>query len=263
MAGNHIINRIKQQVESNENSFQCMVLGATGTGKSFTALRFCEVLDRTFCTDRIVFTPQDFLKLVKDLKPGQAILCDEIGSWLSGRDWMTTLNKLMSIVLETYRFKRLIVFWTVPHQRMVDINLRGLCHATIETIAVSRKENTCEVKLKYRKVNPITGNIYERFPVIRNDGGVYKTLTRIKVNRPSKWLEYSYLKKKEEHMEKVYEEMNETLENGGKKPVEERKNNYSCKCGHEGHTESLSKVMTCGGCGSKIKNPNYMPPPLS
>ena len=248
-----VIERIKKRVLHEQNSFQCMVLGATGTGKSFAALRFCEILDPTFNVERVVFTPEDFMELVGRLEAGQAILCDEIGSWLSGRDWQTVINKLMGIVLETYRFKRLIVFWTVPHQRMVDINLRGLCHATIETIAIDRSTNKSMIKFKYRTTNPMTGAIYERFPVTRGERGKL-ILRKIFVNRPSSYLEEAYLKKKEEHMEVVYEDIKRNIQehNGSQEETQKEKNAF-CECGNAWHYSGKYKYATCPSCRTKVK----------
>jgi hypothetical protein len=219
-----IISRIKNQMHIQENSFQAMVLGTTGSGKSLTAIKFCKEIDPTFSVKRIVLEPEDFVDLINaDIQPGSAILCDEIGSWLSAREWYSLQNKLMSIVLETYRFKRLAVFWTVPNVRMVDVNLRDLCHAIIETVQVDRKNNICQCKFKYRTANPLTGKSYYKFPVTRNDDGDPVTLTRINVHRPNHVLEERYYRKKEKHLNKVYENIGRTLKRLKYRPRSQKK----------------------------------------
>lgn len=206
-----IIGRMKNRIHNELNSQQLMIIGMTGTGKSTTGLEFCCIMDPEFEKNpekRIVFTPEKFLELVNsDLPAGSAILCDEIGSWLSSRDWYSIQNKLMSIVLETYRFKQLFVIWTVPNIRMIDVNLRDLCHATIETLAIDRKNNVCKCKFKYRQVNPMTGKSYDKFPVIRNKKNELVTVTRINVHRPPKRVEDIYLDMKRKHLNKVYKEI--------------------------------------------------------
>lgn len=207
-----IISRIRNELRIGDNSFQAMVLGITGSGKSSSAMAFCKAIDPKFDIDRIVFEPEDFLALVNSNLPyGSAILCDEIGAWLSSRDWYSLQNKLMSIVLETYRYKRLCVFWTVPNVRMVDVNLRDLCHAILETVAIDRKRNICQCKFKYHQINPITGKSYDKFPVIRNKKGEPVTLTRINVHRIHKELEDKYLEKKKKHLDTVYRDIEEQL----------------------------------------------------
>jgi hypothetical protein len=201
-----------------ENSWQGMYLGAPGTGKSLSAgSTLLAISPKQMDVDHVVFKAKPFLKLVKHAKPGTPILCDEIGSWLSSRDWMTLQNKLMSIVLETYRYKRLAVIWTVPHMRMVDLNLRDLCHAIGETVAINREHQYCEMKFKYRTVNPMTGKGYEKFPVI-NQGGTMRTVTRVRVARPPKSFEIPYEKKKRKHLETVYDNILNEIDRIEKNP---------------------------------------------
>lgn len=219
-----IIARIRNKLHIEGNSFQGMVLGTTGSGKSLTSIEFCKLIDPDFDINRIVFTPEDFLELINsNLPPGSAILCDEIGSWLSSRDWYSLQNKLMSIVLETYRYKRLCVFWTVPNVRMVDVNLRDLCHAIIETVKIDRKNNVCKIKFKYRQVNPVTGKSYDKFPVIRNSKGEPITVTRCNVHRPPRDLEEKYERKKLKHLDTIYKDIQATLKR--MKPGARRKSN--------------------------------------
>ena len=227
-----------------EDSWQAMIIGQTGTGKSLTAIKLCQMIDPTFNIDRIVLKPQDFLKLINtDLPPGAAILADEIGSWMSGRDWMTTQNKLMSLVLETYRFRRLAVLWTVPTMRMVDINLRSLCHVIIETVAIDRTNEQCEIKFKYHSVNPQSGKIYDKFPVINNS-----VITRIKVKRPDAYIENQYIKKKSEHMAEMYKDVEDKLNS----KIGNTENEYTHECNKCGHKIfSRKPIPQCSSCGSR------------
>jgi len=242
-----IIQRIKNQLLKDENSWQAMVIGKTGSGKSLTAIKFCRLIDSSFDIDRIVFKPEHFLALLNsNLPKGSAILCDEIGSWMSSRDWMTVQNKLMSLVLETYRFQRLAVLWTLPTMRMVDINLRDLCHAIIETVTIDRQRQMCEIKFKSREVNPITGKHYEKFPVIRNRRGEYVTLTRFDVKRPDEEIEREYIMKKETHMKELYKDIEYTLKKLEKRGKKNGKNVVCNVCGNEWKTTTVNPRCKCG-----------------
>lgn len=208
-----IIDRIKHRISKRDNSWQNLILGMPGTGKSTAGLEMCLKVDPSFTVKRVIFTPEDFMKLINDpeVKPGSAILADEVGSWMAARDWYSMQNKLMSIVLETYRYKRLAVFWTVPLSRMADNNLQDLCHSTTETLSIDYEKQQCICKYKYREANPITGKVYYKFPVTRNKNGDYITLTRIRINRPPRDLEDAYKEKKKKHMEKQYKEYEQAL----------------------------------------------------
>ena len=61
-----------------------IVTGATGSGKSWFALKLASDLDPTFNVERVVYNTEAFLKLLVEgdskgkLKPGCAIVFDEV-----------------------------------------------------------------------------------------------------------------------------------------------------------------------------------------
>lgn len=258
MTNSKVIQRIKQRLHAEENSFQALVLGATGTGKSFAGMRICEAIDPTFNIDRVVFTAEDFVELLNsDLPVGCCVLCDEVGLFMGNREWNTLQNKLMSMVLQTYRFRRLCVVWTLPTLRMVDINLRDLTHAIVETLSVDRENNLCKVKFKYREVNPMSGKAYDKFPRIRNLKGDKITLSTINVCRPSPKIEKAYLKKKASHMEGIYKQIEIDLKARKavlKKPKGRR---VTCnKCKYTWHYTGNYEKPTCPSCHSNLTRNN-------
>lgn len=254
--GSRIIKRIQKRINEEENSFQVLLLGETGSGKSLSALEVCTQIDPTFGVDRVVFTPQDFLKLLNTgIQKGSTILADEIGMWLGSREWNTIQNRLMSLVLQTYRYRQLCVIWTLPHSRMADINLRNLCHAIIETVKIDRTNQQVICKFKYRTVNPLSGKAYDKFYRKRETNGDKRTLTRIRINRPKKKLEDEYMKKKAEHMNNVYNNIERDINNmisksvakEGKKNVEGKKAHCN-NCNYDWITKSISKHPCCPLC---------------
>ena len=104
-------------------------MGKVGSGKSIgVGLSLASIMDKKFNIARVVFTPDDFMKCVRsDMPYGSFILADEIGSWMPARDYMTLANKLLSLVLQTFRYKRIGVIWTIPQNRQADINEVQVC----------------------------------------------------------------------------------------------------------------------------------------
>ena len=222
-----IVKRIHQQIFSRENSFQNLVMGMTGTGKSLSGITFATAINpKNFTVKRnVILDPKSFLKFINsEPEPGTPIIGDEIGKWFSARDWYSFQNKVMSIVLETNRFMRIAAFWTVPNMRMVDVTLRDLCHATTETLGINYKMQRCIAKFKYRQVNPMTGKGYDKFPRIKNKKGETITIDRIRIQRPPTELENQYLEKKERMLKNYYVEIEKFLEKGMKIVKKKTKN---------------------------------------
>src|SRR5437870_4384364 len=106
-----ITDYIRNRIRNNKN-FLCAVLGPTGSGKTYTALRIAEEIDPSFGSSRIVFNPVDFMKILKGLPSGSVIVFDEAGVGMSAQEWQKKANKIFNYVLQTFRFRNIIVFFT-------------------------------------------------------------------------------------------------------------------------------------------------------
>ncbi len=250
-----ILQRIHENIYSEERNYLCIFMGKTGSGKSLSAITFALRNDKTFNLDRIVFNEDDFMTLIKkDLPHGSFILADEIGSWLPAREYMTITNRLLSYVIQTFRYKRLGIIWTVPLNRQVDLTLRSMADATIETVKIHRKTQEVECKYKNVDVNPMTGKVYHRFPVITKKEGDPRTLTKLFISRPEQKIEQAYLKKKERHMADFYESIHAKLRMVQKKEgFKKAKPNAKCeRCGHEWPYNGKLVTARCPSCTAVV-----------
>lgn len=91
-----------------------IVDGAEGSGKSVFAQQLAAKVDPSFTIDRIVFTPQDFIKAIKNGKRGQAIVFDEAFTGMSSRTALSKMNNLILRLMMEMRQKNLIVFIVMP-----------------------------------------------------------------------------------------------------------------------------------------------------
>src|SRR2546428_4354673 len=82
------------------------LIGSTGSGKSYTAMRLGQLIDSSFGVDRVVFTKEAFLDLVNaDLPRGSVLVWDEAGLRLPPRGWECVMNRAVGYILLTLRFK--------------------------------------------------------------------------------------------------------------------------------------------------------------
>jgi len=92
-----------------------LVDGVEGSGKSGFAITCAYYLDRTFNHERIVFTPEQFIKAVDNSKPGQAIVWDEFVLGGLSDDALKQIQTTIIKKMVTIRKKRLYIFLVIPY----------------------------------------------------------------------------------------------------------------------------------------------------
>jgi len=166
------IRYIKQRIQKNKN-FLCFIGGQTGSGKSWSALSICEMLDSDFSIERCVFSGKGLMQLVNSgsLKKGSCVLFDESGIELSNRNWQSTLNKMLNYLMQTFRHKCIILFFTSPYMDFLDSATRKLMHAQFEMVSIDQKEKKGILKPKLIQYNGDMGKYYYKYlRVVTLDG---------------------------------------------------------------------------------------------
>ena len=129
-----------------------LIVGEPGTGKSYAALRMAEVIDPKFGIDRVAFTTEEFLTILREgidqkkFEKGSAILYDEVGISHSNRNFYDSVNKALNFVFQGFRRENLIVFMTVPKMAFVDIQVRNLMNFLIVPKKIYQKERICKCR---------------------------------------------------------------------------------------------------------------------
>ena len=181
---------------SSKRNFLMGVTGETGVGKSFMALYLADKYDgnNDFNEDHIVFTAKEFLDCVKNLGDNCFIVVDEAGLMYSHRDFATNVNKLLSFVMQSFRYKFLNVIFTMPSLGFMDYVGRSLLHAVI--------------RVKDRGY----GRVYRVSKDTLGRRIFYKTIGELKVPLPEKRLIDLYEAKKDRIMSERYEAYRSELE---------------------------------------------------
>jgi len=121
------IDKIRNELIEHEQGKFILATGA-GSGKSMAMIRLAEKIDENFNIDRISIghlTP--FIKLLQQanegkLPHGSCILADEAGVFLPAREWHSAQNRILSLIFQVIRKYGLLVIFTVPAKRMIDIH---------------------------------------------------------------------------------------------------------------------------------------------
>lgn len=192
------IKYLNQRIRQNKN-WLCIITGQTGSGKSWSALSLAEMIDPEFNIDRCIFSGRDLMKLInsKKLKKGSVIIWDEAGVDLSNRDWQSLTNRILNFLLQTFRHKCFILFFTTPYMDFVDSNTRKLFHAEMRCISIDYNKKTTTLNPQLIQYNPRMQKFYYKYLKVIEKGGGLATIERLVVSKPSKELIDKYEAKKD------------------------------------------------------------------
>lgn len=239
----YIVKHIKSNLNQGRN-WCTLCVGRVGTGKSYSAMRFAEVLDPNFNVDRVVFKIEDLLEMVQKEKvpPGSVIVFDEGGIAISNRNhYMNKFNKAMAMLLQTWRHRNIMLFVTVPDISFVDAGIRKLFDASMESVEVIKTKRVVRVRWKFTQLNNQSGKLY--YKNAKLDG---KKLM-VEVKKPSLKLINAYEKKKKMFTTELYKNLQAEL---APEEKEEETNVRRCtECGSVGTFFAQRNVIRCRGCG--------------
>lgn len=206
------IDYVKQRVKQNKN-FLGIITGQTGSGKSYSALKFGESIDPDFNIDRVVFSPLEFMRIMKNgkLKPGSVIVFDEAGVGMSAQEWQSVQNKLINFVLQTFRHKNYVVLFTTPNFGFVASQSRKLFHCHMETVGIDHNNKVCRVKPLLIQINQRSGKMYYKYLRVKTDRGLIP-IKRVCFSMASPELIAAYEEKKTDYTRKLNQDILAQLE---------------------------------------------------
>jgi type II secretory ATPase GspE/PulE/Tfp pilus assembly ATPase PilB-like protein len=209
----------------------CIVVGQTGSGKSYSALSLLEGLylyrkgkppTPEYIVEHTKFKAIEFMTAMQSptLKKGEAWTWDEAGIDAGNSEHATIKNRIISWYAQTCRNQHQIIFFTVPAISMLDPKVRRLLHYYIEAVEIDYKRKMGILKPLEMQYNTRSDKIY--YHRIRNLVGKNKEYNEIEIigcPMVSKETLDLYETKKQEFTVKLNEEIKDKLE------IIENKNN--------------------------------------
>lgn len=192
-----IIRYIQKRLWRRNQNWLMAICGATGSGKSFSALRIASEIDPNFSVEHVIFFPKDLMTLLgQPLPKGTAIVYDEAGVSYSAREWQTLSNRLINYVMQTFRERNLALIMTVPDSSFLDVQIRKLFHMIALTQKIHRTIDEVELKPFFITNYPLAGKIYTTYPIMYGN-----KITRWYIKKPNAKLVHAYREKKETFFE--------------------------------------------------------------
>ena len=191
-----LVRYIQRRIKNNKN-FLATITVPVGSGKSWSALSMAELLDKDFNVDRIIFKARELMKLINEgnLKPGSVIIWDEAGIDLSNRNWQSVTNKMLNALLQTFRHKNFILFFTVPYHDFIDSASKKLFHADFETQKINKNQQVVIIKPKLLQYNSNLSKWYRKYLKVQINHKLVK-IKRWAVPKPTDKLIKAYEEKK-------------------------------------------------------------------
>lgn len=153
-----LVKSVQNRLHKQNKNWIALIIGETGSGKSYSALRLAELIDPDFSLGQIVLRAPDFLELIREgvkdnkggytpLKRGNIIVWDEAGVSLPSRQWQSIQNQMMDFLLQTFRFRNIGVIFTCPNFRMIDYHARCMLHTYMECTGVDFAHKRTQLKV--------------------------------------------------------------------------------------------------------------------
>jgi ABC-type dipeptide/oligopeptide/nickel transport system ATPase component len=252
-----LIDYLKERLsEKQKKNCLILIVGETGSGKSYAGLRLCESFDPNFSNDKVTFKSREFIDIIdnKELSyPNAAILFEELSVAMSARRWQDTTHQMVNSLLDTFRYKRLLVVFTVPDISYVDAQTRKKFHFKFEMKGIDYKRKISKVKPLYIQVNTSTGKSYHKYLKMITEDGTRQKLKTITFGLPSKKLRNVYEKKKDKFNKELIKNIKQAMDNV-KSGTSDRKILSCFVCGHRWMSRTNRMPRECPQCNSKRYN---------
>lgn len=155
---------VKKRIAHNLN-FICLFQGATGIGKTWSAISMAQMIDLEFNADQIVFDFKELMNVINadwfKKKKWKIVIWDEPQTTISNRSWQSLNNKFMNYLLTTFRHQNVILIFCCPYVDFLDSQSMKLLHCIFECVGVDKKTNLSRVRPKIQQYNSYMKKMYQ------------------------------------------------------------------------------------------------------
>lgn len=209
---------IDNRFKKNKNVLLAMT-GMTGSGKSYTSLRICELwykykFDEDFPVEtHVCFSINELMKLLSSekLRKGELIILEEAGTSLNSLDYQNKVSKLFTFILQSFRSMNVGLIFTLPVLTMLNKSARLLLHGHFVTSGIDYYQDICKIKPLFHQLNQGTGKSYWKYMRVKVNGS-FMALERFNYKICDMQLRQDYEKKKKKFVYDLTQDFSEELD---------------------------------------------------
>jgi len=209
---------LENRFKKNKNGLLA-VTGMTGSGKSYTSIRICELwyqykFQKPFPVEtHVCFSVGELMKMLSSdkMKKGEILILEEAGTSLNSLDYQNKVSKLFSFILQSFRSMNVGLIFTLPVLTMLNKSARLLLHAHFVTAGIDYYLETAKIKPLFHQLNQEKGKSYWKFMRTKVNGRIV-TLERFNYKIPSKDLRVLYENKKKKFVYDLAEDFSRQLD---------------------------------------------------
>lgn len=202
------------------------VIGATGSGKSYSCIRMCELwykhkFNEMYPLDNICFSIKDIMQRIMSgkLRRGEILILEESGVIMGNLDFQNKYNKFFGYVLQSFRSKNIGIIFNLPNFSMLSKQARTLLHGVFETMTIDKQKNKVIIKPFYLQTNAFYGKAFTKY-LHQKVAHTTVKVRRLNIGMPSPEILKPYEEKKDKFVNATGEILVEAInekENGGEK----------------------------------------------
>lgn len=196
-----IIGHIHNSVVKKSESWDILLTGPKGDGKSTAAMSFAMMLDPNFTLENWCFTSAKFTDLISsNHPPGTTIVFDDAGvsDASSSRRWASKGSHELADIIQMARTDRLIIIMTTIQASRIELRLRD----SFKVLVQPRRKLTSaqnggrglavECNLRFREIDVFRNEVTYKYPRYISGGRV----TSVIMKHPDKytWHEYQIIR---------------------------------------------------------------------
>lgn len=144
-----------------------IVEGEPGTGKSAFGCSLGQHLNPYFGAKHLVFTKREFYDALENFKGRRVTLMwDECGVYISHRKWLSDEQIRIMQILQSFRYRKMNMIFTLPSAGYMDKVAREMCHFVInlEQRGVGRVYRIVKTPYVSWTFTPFMGIVYSEMP---------------------------------------------------------------------------------------------------
>lgn len=208
-----LIKQIQERLYKYNKNWLCLIVGETGSGKSYSAMSLADMIDPNFTIENVIPNPLDFANGVIEhkFKKGSVVVLDEIGVSMNSRRSSSDFNVALSNIFQTFRRWNIGVIYTVPSGMMVDKNVRRLIHHYIVINGVIPDTQLCSAKIYKVNYNALLDRTFLELPRLEHTNGIPSIVNEIFIPAPREELQKKYEELDREYKQSVAEKSRDMI----------------------------------------------------